>query len=257
MDVLAEPLTAPQVRILGVLVEKQLATPQSYPLTENALLTACNQATNRHPVVDYDTAVVRPALIRLRERGLAKRVLRAGERAEKHAHRLDEQLGLSSVAPLAVLATLMLRGSQTPGELRGRTQRLHPVAAAAALDAALGELQDRGFAEPLPRRAGEKQVRWRQLLGGVEAPDETASTAAPPPAGSVHDGPRPPTVRELHDALEQLRRRVETLERELGLDGGSADAPRSVDLPQTDPADPSGITGATTGNAPLTSRPPR
>jgi uncharacterized protein len=218
MDVLAEPLTAAQVRILGVLVEKQLATPQSYPLTENALLTACNQATNRFPVVDYDSSVVRPALIRLRERGLAKRVRRAGERVEKHAHRLDEQLELSSVAPLAVLAVLMLRGAQTPGELRSRTQRLHPFEHAQVLDAALEELQDRGFAEPLPRRAGEKQVRWRHLLTGVDAEVDLAAPAAPPRAPVWHDdGPRTPTLRELSDALEELRERVATLERELGL----------------------------------------
>jgi uncharacterized protein len=236
MDVLAEPLTVAQVRILGVLVEKQLATPQSYPLTENALLTGCNQATNRFPVVDYDTSVVRPALIRLRERGLAKRVLRSGERAEKHAHRLDEQLGLSSVAPLAVLAVLLLRGAQTPGELRSRTQRLHPVADAQALDAALGELQDRGFAEPLPRRAGEKQVRWRHLLAGVEAAVDAstplASPPAPPRTPGDHDGTRTPRLRELTEGLEELRARVVTLERELGL----ADEPTSD--PQADAVGP-------------------
>jgi uncharacterized protein len=225
MDVLAEPLTAAQVRILGVLVEKQLATPQSYPLTENALISACNQATNRFPVVDYDPSVVRPALIRLRERGLAKRVLRAGERAEKHAHRLDEQLGLSSVAPLAVLAVLLLRGAQTPGELRSRTHRLHPVADAEALDAVLEELQDRGFAEPLPRRAGEKQVRWRHLLSGVEAAVDAAVDVAPSRAPTAApDGPRPPSLRELSDALDALRARVATLERELGLGDAPGDA---------------------------------
>jgi uncharacterized protein len=245
MDVLAEPLTAPQVRILGVLVEKQLATPQSYPLTENALLTGCNQATNRHPVVDYDTSVVRPALIRLRERGLAKRVLRAGERAEKHAHRLDEQLALSSVAPLAVLAVLLLRGPQTPGELRSRTQRLHPVADAEALDAALEELQDRGFAEPLPRRPGEKQVRWRHLLAGVEAVDEPEATAAPPRSGPVHDGQRAPTLRELNDALEQLRARVATLERELGLTDGAGDATTPIATDGTDGTSQTGSAGTT------------
>lgn len=231
MDVLAEPLTDAQVRILGVLVEKQLATPQSYPLTENALITACNQATNRFPVVDYDTSVVRPALIRLRERALAKRVLRAGERAEKHAHRLDEQLALSSLAPLAVLAVLMLRGAQTPGELRSRTQRLHPIADAEALDAALDELQDRGFAEPLPRRAGEKQVRWRHLLTGVEAAVDAAVPVGPSRAPTAEpDGPRPPSLRELSDALDALRARVATLERELGL----GDPPGNTSQADTD-----------------------
>lgn len=217
MDILDEPLSDTQVRVLGVLVEKQLTTPQSYPLTENALLTGCNQSTNRWPVVDYDTSDIRPALIRLRERGLAKRVMRAGERAEKHAHRLDEQLGLSSATPFAVLTVLMLRGAQTPGELRSRAQRLHAIADEATLHAALGELQDRGLAEPLARRPGEKQVRWRHLLAGVDAPvDHVAPTSPPsPPAG---DGPRQPSLRELADTVEQLAARVATLERELGME---------------------------------------
>jgi uncharacterized protein len=216
MDILDEPLTEAQVRILGVLVEKQLATPQSYPLTENALLAGCNQSTNRWPVVDYDTSDIRPALIRLRERGLAKRVMRAGERAEKHAHRLDEQLGLSSGAPLAVLIVLMLRGAQTPGELRSRTQRLHAIEDDAALAAALGELQDRGLAEPLARRPGEKQVRWRHLLSGVDAPVEQVTAPTPLPT-DTGDGDRPPSLRALTEIVERLAERVATLERELGL----------------------------------------
>jgi uncharacterized protein len=215
MDILDEPLTDTQVRILGVLVEKQLTTPQSYPLTENALLAGCNQSTNRWPVVDYDTSDVRPALIRLRERGLAKRVMRAGERAEKHAHRLDEQLGLSAVASLAVLVVLLLRGAQTPGELRSRSQRLHPIADEATLEVALDELQDRGLAEPLARRPGEKQVRWRHLLAGVDAPLDHATTAPTPP--HTDDGRPQPSLRELMETVERLAARVATLERELGL----------------------------------------
>jgi uncharacterized protein len=228
MDILAEPLTPAQVRILGVLVEKQLATPQSYPLTEKALITGCNQSTSRHPVVAYDPSVIRPALIRLRERALAKQIIRTGERAAKHAHRLDEQLGLSSVAPLAVLVVLMLRGAQTPGELRARSQRLHPPADDAAFDAALTELQDRGFAEPLPRRTGEKQLRWHHLLAGVDIdedrePDRDAesTTSAMDP-----DRPRAPTVRELADIVERLQERVATLERELGMGAVDGDVDR-------------------------------
>lgn len=215
MDILNEPLTEAQVRILGVLVEKQLTTPQSYPLSENALITACNQSTNRYPVVDYDSSVVRPALIRLRERGLARQVIRAGERASKHTHRLDERLELSSVAPLAVLVVLMLRGAQTPGELRARTQRLHAIADDGALDAALSELQDRGFAEPLPRRPGEKQVRWRHLLAGVDVGGEADPGHRPESIADDHDGPRQPTIRELAEIVERLQERVTTLEREL------------------------------------------
>ena len=223
MDILSEPLTEPQVRILGVLVEKHLTTPQSYPLSENALITGCNQSTNRYPVVDYDSSVVRPALIRLRERALARQMIRTGERASKHAHRLDEQLELSSNAPLAVLAVLMLRGAQTPGELRARTQRLHAIPDDGALDAALSELQDRGFAEPLPRQPGEKQVRWRQLLAGVDVggdadPGHRAASVVHDP-----DRPRAPSVRELAETVARLQERVTTLERELGL--GPPDEP--------------------------------
>jgi uncharacterized protein len=218
MDLRSDPLSDAETRILGVLVEKQLATPQSYPLTENALLTGCNQTTNRFPVVDYDTSVVRPALIRLRERALTKRVRRVGERVEKHAHRLDEQLGLSSATPLAILAVLMLRGAQTPGELRSRTQRLDPDADATSFDAALTELQDRGLAEPLPRRPGEKQPRWRHLLGGT---DTTAEPPAEPGRGATDvdaaDRPRVPTLRELAELVARLQTRVTTLERELGV----------------------------------------
>ena len=248
MDVRSEPLTDPQLRILGVLVEKQLATPQSYPLTENSLLAACNQATNREPVVSYDTSVLRPALIRLRERGLSRRVRRVGERADKHAHRLEEQLGLSSTAPLAVLSVLLLRGAQTPGELRARTQRLHPLPDAAALSAALTELADRGFAIELPRRPGEKQARWRHLLDdGATTPPTTQRAAAPPTAGPAeratgpdgavasHDPARPddevppaaagtppaeapgrqPTLSELTAAVAALQQRVTALEQQL------------------------------------------
>lgn len=223
MDILSEPLTEPQVRILGVLVEKHLTTPQSYPLSENALITGCNQSTNRFPVVDYDSSIVRPALIRLRERALARQMIRAGERASKHAHRLDEQLQLSSAAPLAVLTVLMLRGAQTPGELRARSQRLQAIPDDGALDAALSELQDRGFAEPLPRQPGEKQVRWRHLLAGVDVGGEADPGLRAASVGHDPDRPRPPSTRELAETVERLQQRVATLERELGL--GPPDEP--------------------------------
>jgi uncharacterized protein len=258
MTALSEPLTAAQLRILGVLIEKQLATPQAYPLTENALLTGCNQSTNRDPVVAYDSAVVRPAMIQLRALNLARRVKRVGERVEKHAHRVDEQLGLSSSVPLAILGMLMLRGAQTPGELRTRTQRLTPDADSDSFEAALTELRDRGLAQPLPRGPGEKQPRWQQLLGDAAATDGTqavrptdpARTGDPGPGGPGTGTPGPgtpgpgtpgggehpdhrsgsggdvtpvPTNRELAAAVERLRERVAHLERELGLDDGPPD----------------------------------
>ena len=213
-------LTDVQVRILGVLIEKQLTTPQQYPLTENALIAGCNQSTNRDPVVDYDQSDVRGSLIELRRLGLSKRVMRAGERAEKHAHRVDEQLGLSSVGPVAVLGLLLLRGAQTPGELRTRATRLHSFEDAAALDVALTELRDRALAEPLPRRPGEKQVRWRHLLG-ADVPGGSGVTEVFSPAVRTDaDGPpadRVPTVRELVERVDALAARIDELERELGL----------------------------------------
>lgn len=214
-------LTDVQVRLLGVLIEKQLTTPQQYPLTENALIAGCNQSTNREPVVDYDQSDVRGALIELRRLGLTKRVMRAGERAEKHAHRVDEQLGLTTVGPLAVLGLLLLRGAQTPGELRSRSTRLHGFEDAAALDVALTELQDRALAEPLPRRPGEKQIRWRHLLG---ADDPVAGGGITPTSSSSAQTDEPPadrlpTVRELVERVEALTARVDELERELGLGG--------------------------------------
>lgn len=225
-----EPLTPEEVRVLGCLVEKQLATPQHYPLTENALITACNQTTNRHPVVSYDQSVVRPALISLREQGLAKRVRREGERAEKHAHRLEDTLGLAR-GPLAVLGVLMLRGPQTPGELKARTERLHAFSEAGGLDVALADLGDRGLAERLERRPGEKQARWRHLLAGVDAPIDEPEPSSTTSSGDGAPAHPVPTLRALAEQVEALRERVATLERELGLttDHDEVDPTRSTE----------------------------
>lgn len=208
-----EPLTPAEVRVLGCLAEKQLATPQSYPLTEHALVAACNQTTNRDPVVAYDQSVVRPALISLREQGLAKRIRREGERVEKHAHRLAETLGVEP-GPLALLTVLLLRGPQTPGALKARSERLHAFADAKALDAALADLADRGLAERLSPRPGEKQARWRHLL----TDDEPAAEAAAAPATEEARPRAPvPTLRELAAEIADLRARLAAVERELGL----------------------------------------
>jgi uncharacterized protein len=120
-------LTPEEVRVLGCLVEKELATPQHYPLTENAIIAACNQTTNRDPVVAYDQSTVRGALISLRQQGLVKEMRRPGERAAKHRHLLAEALDLDA-SSLAVLCLLAVRGPQTVGELRARSERLHPFA---------------------------------------------------------------------------------------------------------------------------------
>ena len=191
--------------MLGCLVEKQLTTPQLYPLTENALLAACNQSTARDPVVTYDVATVRLAVRGLREQDLLRTVHRAGERSDKHQHRLDDALGLSP-EQVAVLAVLLLRGPQTPGELRARTDRMHPFGSLEEVTRVLDGLADRDepLVAALERQVGRKETRYAELLVG--------STSAPEPAA-----PEPPDddlraeVAALRAEVAELRRAVETL----------------------------------------------
>jgi uncharacterized protein len=175
-------LSAPEIRVLGCLLEKQRTTPDAYPLSLNALRLACNQATNRDPVTEYDEAIVRDALHRLSRRRWARLASGAGSRAPKYRHLLDEALGLPE-DELAVLCVLMLRGPQTPGELKQRTERLHPLADLSAVIDALERLIDREFAVRLQRRPGQKEERYTQLLG-EDAPQDGAAPApvAPAPA---------------------------------------------------------------------------
>ena len=221
-----DPLTPTQARVLGCLLEKSLATPQQYPLSEAALITACNQATNRFPVVEYDLTDLRPALIGLRDRSLAKRTRRPGERVEKHAHLVDQTLGLDAAA-MALVALLLLRGPQTAGELRSRATRMSRFSEVSEVEAVLRRLAEQGLAEQLERRPGEKQLRWRHLLSGREAPVEIAPDAAPPSAST--GGSSVPTVREVHEQLEALSTRVAALE---GLAERVARLERELGLPQ-------------------------
>src|ERR687885_84011 len=156
---------AVEIRVLGCLVEKQRTTPDQYPLSLNGLRLACNQSTNRDPVVDYDEATIRDALMRLSNRGWVRLASGPGSRAVKYRHLADEALALSA-QELSVLAVLMLRGAQTPGELKQRTERLHRFESLAELEAALEQLVARELVSRLPRRPGQKEVRYRQLLGG-------------------------------------------------------------------------------------------
>ena len=174
-------LSAPEIRVLGCLLEKQRTTPDAYPLSLNALRLACNQSTNRDPVTEYDEAVIRDALHRLSRRRWARLASGAGSRAPKYRHLLDEALGLPE-DELAVLCVLMLRGAQTPGELKQRSERLHPMADLGAVLDALERLIGRELAVRLPRRPGQKEERYAQLLG-EDAPEgeaPAAVSAAPP-----------------------------------------------------------------------------
>jgi uncharacterized protein len=188
---------AVEIRVAACLVEKQRTTPDVYPLSLNALRLACNQSTNRDPVVDYDEAAVSEALRRLALRGWTRLASGQGSRARKYRHLLPEALDVDS-GELAVLAVLMLRGAQTPGELKGRTDRLEGFADLAAVQAVLERLIDRGFVIRHPRRPGQKEDRYEQVLGGeVETADgdsgvEPAATRSTPVTYSETQADRTP-----------------------------------------------------------------
>ena len=220
-------LSEVEIRVLGCLVEKQLTTPQAYPLTESALITACNQTTNRSPVVAYEQATVRRALLDLRRQGLVKLVHRPGDRVEKHRHLLDEALGLTP-AQVAVLSVLMLRGPQTAAELRTRTERLHAFATTAEVEAVLEQLADHDhdpLAERMARQPGQKEARFRHLLteqlptvdapGSSDArrsPSSPVAAPAPVPPASASPDPASGAVETLQAEIADLRARVELLE---------------------------------------------
>jgi uncharacterized protein YceH (UPF0502 family) len=166
---------AVEIRVVACLVEKQRTTPDVYPLSLNAIRIACNQSTNRDPVVDYDEATVSDALRRTAIRGWTRLTSGAGSRARKYRHLLPEALGVDS-GELAVLAVLMLRGAQTPGELKARTERLEGFADLAAVHAVLERLIERDYVVRHPRRPGQKEDRYEQVLGGAR--DEAEANAA-------------------------------------------------------------------------------
>jgi uncharacterized protein YceH (UPF0502 family) len=176
-------LTAAEIRVLGCLLEKQRTTPDYYPLTLNALRAACNQSTNRDPVVAYDEATVRDAITRLSRRRWARLSSGAGSRASKYRHLLEESL-TSAPDELAILCVLMLRGAQTPGELKARSERLHPFADLAAVHETLARLVERDLVAQLPRRPGQKEERYAHRLGDDDAPEPTRD-GAPAPAQDV------------------------------------------------------------------------
>ena len=157
-----------EIRILGCLVEKQRTTPDQYPLSLNALRLACNQATNRDPVVDYDEATIRAAIERLSRRGWVRLASGPGSRVAKYRHLLDDALGRVP-SQIALLAVLMLRGPQTPGELKQRVERLYPFSSLEDVQKTLDQLTEHDLVEKLPRQPGQSQDRWVQLLGERQA----------------------------------------------------------------------------------------
>jgi hypothetical protein len=203
-----DTLTAPEQRVLGCLLEKRFTTPDQYPLTLNALRLACNQSTNRDPVVDYDEETVRDAAQRLARYGLARLASGHSSRATKYRHLADEALGLSR-EQLAVLAVLLLRGPQTPGELKGRTERIVQWPSLAEVELVLAALVERGYAHQLDRRPGQKEERFVQTLGeAAPEPQEQAAPTAPAAVGTAGD--------PLITRLNALEARVEQLATLLG-----------------------------------------
>jgi len=207
-SITAEPLHPVEIRVLGALLEKEVTTPEYYPLTLNALVNACNQKSSRDPVVNYEEDVVQQALALLRHKGLAVRISGAGHRVEKYAHSLGERLNLGR-RESAVLCVLMLRGPQTAGELRGRTERMHEFAEIADVEHCLESLAQR---MPEPLVAAMPRGRWRHLLGGVPDPEqavEAPATSAAAPDLEERIVALERDVAELKQTLESFRRQFE------------------------------------------------
>jgi uncharacterized protein YceH (UPF0502 family) len=217
-----------EIRVLGCLLEKQRTTPDAYPLTLNALRAACNQTTNRDPVVSYDDETIRQALHKLGRRRWTRLTSGHSSRAAKYRHLLAEELRLE-VDEQAILAVLALRGPQTPGELKARTERLHDFADMAAVEAAVDKLVGRGMAVRLERRPGQKEARYAHLLGDEI---EAEATAPPPRAEPVATRPPPlepvspdgaaadlePRLARLEDEVAELRGQLAALRAELGVE---------------------------------------
>jgi uncharacterized protein YceH (UPF0502 family) len=217
-------LTSEEGRVLGCLVEKELTTPQLYPLTEKALIAACNQTTNRDPVVAYDVSTVRITARSLREKGLLRMVHRTGERSDKHQHLLDSSLALSP-GQLTVLAVLLLRGPQTLAELRARSERMHPFETVAQAQEVLDALTDRDdpLVARLERQPGRKESRYGQLLVDTQQANARplsdqrprSDQSAPPDSLTLVGLGR--EVELMRGEVAELRRQVESLRR--GTDG--------------------------------------
>lgn len=227
-------LSSPSLRVLGCLIEKQRTTPNAYPLTLNSVRTACNQASNRDPVVDYSESQVQETLKSLQAGGFVRLVGGAGHRVTKYRQVLDEALGLND-AQISVMAVLMLRGPQTPGEIKQRTERLHAFGSLTDVDETLDSLVE--FEPPLvtalERQPGRREIRYQQLLGeqapthDVDTHDSSdggsvvASTSSHASSGPAHlgqspdDPPSDSAVAVLSERVAALEAVVERLDAEL------------------------------------------
>ena len=214
---LVPPLSVFEARVLGCLIEKEFATPEYYPLTLNSLIAACNQKSNRDPLLNVGASEVEAALESLRVRRLASVFAGADARVPKHKQTLDAVFPLESVAR-ALLAELFLRGPQTTAALRGNAERLYGMPEAAEIETLLAELEARpsgGLVQKLPRQPGQKKARWAQRLTG-DVPQATGNEPAPLTVSFT----LPPEVERRLTALEvevvQLRAELAKLRSALG-----------------------------------------
>jgi|SRR5579885_613832 uncharacterized protein YceH (UPF0502 family) len=210
---LAFQLSQIEARVLGCLVEKETTTPDYYPLSLNALTAACNQKSNREPVMTLDEATVAQAIDTLNEKGLAYPISSSESRVRKYAHRLQEVFNFDR-REMAVLCVLLLRGPQTPGELRGRTERMYKFDDLEAVESSLHHLMERDppLVTRLPRLPGTKETRYVHLLAGDAAAWEAATvTEQPAPArGSTQE-----RIEKLEAQVQVLERQVEDLTNQL------------------------------------------
>jgi uncharacterized protein YceH (UPF0502 family) len=210
-----DPLEAAEVRVLGSLIEKEATTPEYYPLSLNALINACNQKSNRDPVVDYDEDTVYDAATRLREKKLV--LLNTGSgRVNKYSQRISEALNLGR-RELAVLCTLLLRGPQTSGEVKDRSDRMFHFTDIAEAESVLDKLAEHPegpLVKKLPRQPGQKEARYAHLLSGEPAAEAVGSEGhAAPPATKVAQ--LETELHNLREEFEELKARFEALEQHL------------------------------------------
>lgn len=215
-----ETLSPEEIRVLGVLMEKEHLTPETYPMSLNGLVQACNQKTSRDPVTDYDEEAVEQALESLNARGLANWVHQAGARVRKFRHAAVSLLEIYETGEQAVLTVLMLRGPQTLGELRQRTERIHAFPSLEAVEAVIRGLADREspLVAELPRSPGRKERRFAHLLGGAPADvDPSADVAGPAVAEGAAASPGLPArwQNALDAATAPMQEEIRDLKREL------------------------------------------
>ena len=204
-----------ETRVLGSLVEKDVTTPDYYPLSLNALVNACNQKNNRDPVMNLDEEAVRQALDTLHDKRLAGPTSSADSRVTKYEHRLQEVFNFTR-GETAILCVLLLRGPQTPGELRGRTERMHHFEDLTEVQSALQRLMQRDppLARVLPRQPGTKESRYKHLLAG-DAEDVVDVARAPSPASVLSHSTDPDRIDRLENEVSDLRGEVADLKQQL------------------------------------------